>query len=304
MQRNVEFNSGGHKLAGILITPDGPGPFPTIVMAGGWCYVKEIVMPHYAKPIVEAGIACMIFDYRYMGDSEGLPRQHINPYEQWDDYRNALSFVAELPECNENRLGIWGISYSGGHVMAVGAMDPRVKAIVSTVAVIEGWETMLRGHSPHGFQKLLDELHADRERRYKGEESRMIAFSDNPEDGLATWPYGHARVVFEKIQATEAPNHRHESTMHSTEMLLDYNIRHFADKILNTPTMMVVAAMDRYTQWDFEIAFFNSLQTTRKELVVLPQVDHLSLYENKSHLQIAGEAHARFLKKYLIEEPY
>lgn len=304
MKRNVEFISGGHKLSGMLLTPEGEGPFPTVVMAGGWCYVKEIVMPHYAKPIVEAGIACMIFDYRYMGASEGLPRQHINPYEQWDDYRNALSFVAEQPECDENRLGIWGISYSGGHVMAVGAMDPRVKAIVSTVAVIEGWETMLRGHSPHGFQRLLDELQADRERRYKGEESRMIAFSDDPKDGLATWPYGHARVVFEQIQATEAPNHRHESTMHSTEMLLEYNIRHFADKILNTPTMMVVAAMDRYTQWDFEIAFFNSLLTTRKELVVLPQVDHLSLYENKSHLQIAGEAHARFLRKYLIEEKY
>ncbi|MGE4429728.1 MAG: alpha/beta hydrolase [Sphingobium sp.] len=304
MKRDVEFISDGHKLAAMLITPEGEGPFPTIVMAGGWCYVKEIVMPHYAKPIVDAGIACLIFDYRYMGDSEGTPRQHIDPYEQWEDYKNALSFVAEQPECDENRLGIWGISYSGGHVMAVGAMDPRVKAIVSTVPVIEGWETMLRSHGAHGFKKLLKTIGDDRDRRYKGEEGGLIPMSDEPEVGISTWPFGHARVVFEKIQATEAPNHRHESTIHSTEMLLAYNIRHFADKILSTPTMMVVAALDRYTQWDFEIAFFNSLQTTRKELVVLPQVDHLSLYENKSHLEIAGEAHARFLRKYLIEEKY
>ena len=29
------------------------------------------------------------------------------------------------------RIGIWGISYSGGHVLIVGATDPRVKSVVS-----------------------------------------------------------------------------------------------------------------------------------------------------------------------------
>jgi hypothetical protein len=49
-QRRVEFNSRGDKIVGVLQLPDGAkGPMPLLIMAGGWCYTKEIVMPHYAQ---------------------------------------------------------------------------------------------------------------------------------------------------------------------------------------------------------------------------------------------------------------
>ena len=45
MRKNVEFNSKGSKIRGVLVTPEGgKGPFPVAVMGGGWCYVKEIVL--------------------------------------------------------------------------------------------------------------------------------------------------------------------------------------------------------------------------------------------------------------------
>ena len=47
MRRDVEFVSGGETVRGWLYTPDGgEGPFPCVVMAGGWCYVKELVQHH------------------------------------------------------------------------------------------------------------------------------------------------------------------------------------------------------------------------------------------------------------------
>ncbi|MGO4156993.1 hypothetical protein [Cupriavidus sp. YAF13] len=42
-QREVEFLSQGIKVRGDLVLPEGEGPFPLLVMGGGWCYVKEIV---------------------------------------------------------------------------------------------------------------------------------------------------------------------------------------------------------------------------------------------------------------------
>jgi len=81
-------------------------------MAGGWCYVKEIVMPNYADYFVREGFAALIFDYRSFGASEGKLRQHLDPWWQIEDYRNAISYAETLPEVDAERIAIWGISYS------------------------------------------------------------------------------------------------------------------------------------------------------------------------------------------------
>ncbi|MDX6474633.1 MAG: uncharacterized protein QOH95_144, partial [Gaiellaceae bacterium] len=65
MRRDIEFTSGGETVRGWLYTPQaGDGPFPAIVMAGGWCYVKELVQPHVAQQFADTGLAAILFDYR------------------------------------------------------------------------------------------------------------------------------------------------------------------------------------------------------------------------------------------------
>ena len=89
--RRVEFTSAGETLAADLYLPEGgEGPLPIVVMAGGWCYVKELIQPHYGKFFNDAGFATLIFDYARFGDSTGEPRQHIDPNSQIEDYRNAI----------------------------------------------------------------------------------------------------------------------------------------------------------------------------------------------------------------------
>ena len=67
----------------------------------------------------------MRFDYRRFGESTGEPRQHINPWDQIEDYRNALGFAETLPGIDRKRTGIWGISYSGGHALVAAATGRR-----------------------------------------------------------------------------------------------------------------------------------------------------------------------------------
>ena len=86
-------------------------------MAGGWCYVKELRQPQYAAEFVRRGFAALIFDYRYLGASDGEPRQHLDPWKQIEDYRNAISYLETRPDIDSDRVGVWGISYSGGHVL-------------------------------------------------------------------------------------------------------------------------------------------------------------------------------------------
>jgi len=304
MRKEVEFKSKGITCRGWFYTPEkGKGPFPVVIMAGGWCYVKEIVMPHYVDSIVKEGAAALIFDYRSFGGSDGEPRQHADPNMQIEDYKSAIDFVQTLPEVDPDRVGIWGISYSGGHVLIVGATDPRVKCIVSNVAVTDGYVNMKRAHGELQFTKLMDTIMEDRKNRFEDESKRgyLPMSAMDPIKTLCTWPFPDVFEIFNRIKETEAPAHEHQNTVESVELLLSYNVFPYVKRILNTPTLMVVAEADDHTPWDLDIEAYNLIPTATKKLAVLPKISHMSLYSIKKNLEIAGKTGADWFKKHLIE---
>lgn len=305
-QREVEFTSGGETVRGDLLLPDGDGPFPVVVMAGGWCYVKELRQPQYAQDFVRRGFAALIFDYRRMGASDGQPRQHIEPWDQIEDYKNAITFVSSLPEIDASRIGIWGISYSGGHVLIVGATDPRVKSVVSNVPVIDGYETMWRMHGTVRFRMVKELIAEERLKRTDSGTHSYMPMSGTPtgpDDVLSVWPDDDVKKVFEELQATQAPRHEHRNTIASIERLMEYNAAPYAKQLLNVPVMMIVADGDDITMWDQEIAAFDAIPSSRKELVVLPAISHMTLYSNVTALDYAAAAAGSWFSRTLMELP-
>ncbi|QBJ96899.1 alpha/beta fold hydrolase [Rhodococcus sp. ABRD24] len=301
-REDVEFTSEGTTVRGWLYRPDTEEDVPAVVLAGGWCYVRELVMPYYAEAFASAGIAALVFDYRNLGVSDGEPRQHLDPKAQILDYRNALSFLEEASGIDSNRLGAWGISYSGGHVMVLAATDPRVRAIVSQIPVVDGYRNMRRIHGTMGYRRLWDAILEDRRLRYADPSQRLyIAHaSEDPENELSSWPFPETKRTFAALQATEAPLYQNSSTMESVDLLLDYDVNFFAPRILDTPSMMIVAEGDDLTLWDLEIETFNRIPTTKKELVVLPHTSHMTLYSDKSKLAVAAEHAARWFTEHLL----
>src|SRR5277367_1567035 len=301
MPQNVEFKSCGTTIRAHLYMPDGYGPFPVVVMAGGWCYVKELVQPEYAKAFAGAGIAALVFDYRNFGDSDGEVRQHLDPWAQIEDYRNAISYAETLPNIRRDRIGIWGISYSGGHVLVVGATDPRVKCIVSNIPVVDGYLTMKQVHSALAFRDLQALILEDRRRRQAtGAYGYMPMSTESPATQLTTWPFPEVTAAFMKFQGTVAPNHQHRNTIASTELLMNYDVAPFVRRILNVPTLMSVAEGDDITLWEKEIEIFNQIATPRKELFVCEDTSHMTLYSNMSRLEILARKGRDFLVEQLI----
>jgi acetyl esterase/lipase len=305
----VEFPSRNpkEKIRADFYTPAGSkGPFPVVVMGGGWCYVKELIMPEYAEFFVRAGMAVLIIDYRCCGESDGEPRQHLDPWQQIDDYRSAIDALSYLERfqgvIDPQRVGVWGISYAGGHSLIVGAIDPRVKCIVSQIPIIEGWYNSMRAHGSVGFRELTALVKEERERRYLTGEHRFIPHSGDPKKEVVTWPHPETKPIFMKIKETTAPRHEHFSTIESVELLWNYNARPFLQRILDTPTLMIVAEGDDLTMWEQEVPAFSQIATMRKKLFVQRASTHMSMYSNLSHLAIAATEAANWYREWLIDK--
>src|SRR5258708_11872576 len=140
MRKDIEFKTeDGVTLRGWHYLPNGrQGKVPTIVMAHGFSAVKEMYLDQFAEAFAAAGLSSVVFDNRNFGASDGEPRQEIDPWRQVRDYRDAITYAETLAETDSDRIGIWGSSYSGGHVLVVGAIDRRVKCVVSQVPLASG----------------------------------------------------------------------------------------------------------------------------------------------------------------------
>lgn len=147
---DVGFASGQDSCAAWLYLPDGDGPFPAVVLAHGWSGVREQRLDAYAERFAAAGLAALVFDYRHFGASSGEPRQLLDIKRQLADWAAAVAFARSRPEIDAGRVGLWGTSFSGGHVIETAARDPQIGAVVAQVPFADGLRNLPRlgvGHA-------------------------------------------------------------------------------------------------------------------------------------------------------------
>lgn len=133
-----DFMSGGLKCAGWLYRPEGMENPPVLIMGHGFAAERTFGLPVFAERFAEKGISVFLFDYRNFGDSEGTPRNLVNPYRHIRDWEAAIAHVKALPDVNTDKIALWGSSFSGGHVICVAARHPEIAAIVSQVPFVDG----------------------------------------------------------------------------------------------------------------------------------------------------------------------
>src|ERR1700733_11580022 len=132
MQReDVWFNSGSDRISAWLYRPASDGDAPLLGMAHGLGAARTMRLDAYAERFAAAGYACLVFDYRNFGDSEGAPRQLLDVRLQLQDWTAAAAFARTLPGIDPSRIGLWGTSFSGGHVIATAARVPGIAAVVA-----------------------------------------------------------------------------------------------------------------------------------------------------------------------------
>ena len=268
MRRDMEFDAEGTTLRGWLYVPDGAtGPCPTVVMSHGYSAVKELFLDAFAEVFCDAGLCALVYDNRNLGASDGEPRQEIDPWAQVNDYRHAITFARTLDEVDGDRIGIWGSSYSGAHVLVVGAMDRRVKCVVAQVPLISGHDNARRLIRSDLIQPTQEMFEADREARYRGEPPAMLPVVA-PEGEPCALPTADSYEWFTTSGQQRAPSWRNECTLRSVEMFLEYEPGAYLPYISPTPLLLVVAAGDHLTVSDLAIgAYERAREPKRLELL-------------------------------------
>lgn len=281
--QDIEFNADGTILRGWLYQPKSSARIsPAIVMAHGWGCIKELYLDKYAEVFAKNGYVVLAFDNRNFGSSDGEPRQEIDPWQQVRDYRHAITFLQTQTFVDPNKIGIWGTSYSGGHVLVVAAIDKRVKCVVSQVPTASGWRGMLRRVFPDNWHTTLEKFNQDRMERFLGNPPKKVPIISDPDNksdashaSTDAWDFFSGKTAPEQDQ-WRFKKWRNEITLRSIEMYSEYEPGSYIERIAPTPLLMLVAEHDVVAVTDEALEAFNRARGIKK-LHVFPG-GHFSAY--------------------------
>ena len=267
-RRDVEFQvEGDDRLRGWLFLPEAAaGRHPAISMAHGYAGVKEHGLERFARTFAEAGFVVLLHDHRNFGSSDGAVRHDIDPWRQIADWRRAISFLEALPEVDPGRIGVWGTSYAGGHVLVLGATDRRIRAVVSQVPTISGYEQGLRRVPPDAIAALERLFDEDERAQFRGEPPRrQQVVSDDPSVPAS---YRAEDALSFYLQPVPPGAWMNEVTVRSGRLSRMYEPGAWVARISPTPLLMIVALADHITLTDLELrAYERALEP--KQLVTI-----------------------------------
>ena len=145
VKKQTSFMSEGLCLEGDLYLPANyqkAAKMPAVIVGGSWTTVKEQMAGTYARELAKKGFITLAFDHRFYGESEGEPKGYESPRHKIEDFKNALTYLQELPFVNKDEIGALGVCASAGYIANVAAQDNRLKATVMVAPWLHDAETV------------------------------------------------------------------------------------------------------------------------------------------------------------------
>jgi hypothetical protein len=224
--------------------------------------VKEHGLERFAQAFAEAGFIALVHDHRNFGASDGAVRHDIGPWRQIADWRRAISFLESQPEVDATRIGVWGTSYAGGHVLVLGATDRRIRAVVSQVPTISGYEQGLRRVPPDAVATLEHQFDEDERAQHRGEPPRLQQVVSADPSIPASYRTPDAIAFY--LQPLPPGVWKNEVTVRSGRVARTYEPGHWATRVSPTPLLMIVALSDNITLTDLQLRVFEQMLEPKK----------------------------------------
>jgi uncharacterized protein len=282
-RQDVTFSSHGATLRGWLYRPERAAPGPGVVMAHGYTAVREMFLDDYAAVFAAAGLATLVYDHFGFGASAGAPRQFPSASIQLEGYRDAIAWLAAQPEVAPGRVGIWGTSNSGGHVIVLASEDLPIRC---AVAQVPGLGEGAPGVSPATVAAIAAALAA-------GRVDDVIPAVSATRDGLGIMFEDGAYDWFTRVAAERAPGWRDEVRVGAlTDGVRPLDHLHRA----RVPLLLIVAPLDRLTPPGPAVRLAAGLPAVE---VVELSGGHFDAYE--AEFAASSQAAAAWFRRFLLD---
>ena len=273
-EQAVTFPSAGLKLSGVVHVPNGMRPGERraafIVLHGFGSNKTSSNTMQPTKVLGELGYVVLRFDMRGCGESEGEFGRVIC-LEQVEDTRSALTFLADHPAVDPERIGVIGSSFGGAVAVYTGGVDERVAAVVSNGGWGDG-ERKFRGQhkSPEEWARFTGMLKAGREHRAKTGKSLMV-----PRYDIVPIP--------PHLRNNLASNSIHSCPAETAQSMFDFRADDVVGGIAPRPLLLLHAANDSVTPTEQSIELFKRAgQPT--ELHLISDADHFMFGEGNTRI--------------------
>lgn len=256
-------------------------------------------VPDVAEYFQKAGFNALVYDPRTLGESEGLPRNDIDPTRQMSDYSDALSFLAAQPSVDSTQLAFWGMSFSATIALCAASLDPRAKCCVAICPLLD-----------FDLQKLPQVLAKSMQDRSSqtigGNPSTFLPVLTS--DGRNPAGLGFKTSADEldyMINAKQrgAPNYENRTTLQTYYKLVVWK-PHAIMKHLHSPstsTMMVIPELDMISPPEGQMALFDTFPEPKQKHVA-PGKGHLDVLSGEQFPILMG-MQAQWLKEQLGRSP-
>ena len=284
--QKVHFhNRYGIELTGDLYMPKNKimGKMPAIAVSGPFGAVKEQSSGLYAQEMASRGFITLAFDPSFTGESGGNVRYVASPDINTEDFSAAVDYLANRDDVDADKIGIIGICGWGGMAINAAAMDTRIKATVAstmydmTRVTANGYFDADNNSDARFATKQA--LNLQRTIDYKNNKYELAGGVVDP------LPNDAPQFVKDYYAYYKTPRGYHKRSLNSnggwnkTSSLSFINmpILQRADEI-RTPVLLIHGekAHSRYFSEDA----FKKLKGTNKELLIIPDANHVDLYDN------------------------
>ena len=272
-------------VADMYVPKDADGKLPAIAVSGPFGAVKEQTSGIYAQHMAERGFLTIAFDPSYTGESGGEPRRMASPDINTEDFLAAVDFLSVQENVDPERIGIIGICGWGGMAINAAALDPRIKATMTSTmydmsrVAREGYFGSTDNAEARDAQRAA--WAAQRTEDYRTGTYKRAGGVVDPLPDDAPWfvkdYYDYYKT--ERGYHPRSGNSNDGWNITGTMSFLNQPLLDMAGEI-KTPVLLIHGekAHSRY----FSEGAFAKLEGDNKELLIIPGAVHTDLYDDKA----------------------
>ena len=240
----------------------------------------------------------MAFDYRGFGLSDGRRRQYISVPDQIKDWQRAIGWLRSHEHVDAERIGLWGMSFAGGHVLHLAHSDPIIRAVVAQVPMVDlvlsnNLGSYYRGEAD--TNALIAQVSAHMKSRWFSKTTQMLKVAPDGKQGPAMLGAKEA-TIYPKMAGPSWRNELHPDSLIFGKM--DENCPALLTDDLSTPMLVQMGKNDKIVSNEAIVNFARRCGPIAQ--LTTYEADHFTMLRQTKQRKAAIDEAIRHYKEYLI----